>query len=686
MSEATENTATASPPGEPMSDRQRVIVTVTAGIAGVILFVLGAVFAIWSYAKNGFDLSDWKFWVGYGSMLVSIFVFSWLLQWNRDLERVNPAIRRTLYGYNIFLSTVFLAAILILGNILITQYGHMIGLKASYDWTSQGVFTLQDVSKQQVKSLSKPVKIIALYQRRFLPSVQLEQLFKQYSAVNKDLTFEFVDIIEDRLRTEDLFKKYPDALVRGSGGFVEPVLIVTFGTGEDSPHKVVRDSEIFKVDTKEIDMMTGARGGDRSFFGENAVTSAIRALVEDKKTSVLFTAGHGEKDLNNSDERELDGIGLLKQRLTDLNIKVEPINLIKAEIPTDTDILVIAGPKSEFETGEVQKIRDFMERRNKDNSRRSRLLVLFDSPRESKSGDAGLGELLAGYKVQVKNNLVYDFASAIQRADQLVVQIEPEGTLHQIVAPLKNRWVLMIRACEIAAVSDARPPGMPGEPPGGMQATKLLQTSDRTKSWAEEDFESRPNPDKAGNTPGPVSLGVAVSEGGSAPPPMPGHPPTPSKSTPVAVVFGDATFASNNLVAQKPENEDLFLNAINWLGGRTADIGIQPRVKKYARLDIGDTAAFALIFEPFFHLVAIAGFLAALVWVARSDRFQLLWLAVGGTLVLVALYTGLCLWQIGPGPTRATVFRVLMTCIILWTIGLTLWLARMRPARADQPA
>src|SRR5262245_13492888 len=427
-----------SRPAAQSQDHTRVPITIAAGILGCAGYLAGAALAIWSYVVGGFDATDWKFWLGYGLLALGIGVFVWLLQWNKDTDRLDPAIRRTLYGYNIFLGTMFLGAILILGNILVTQYGSLVGLKASYDWTSQGVFTLQDVSVQQAKALTKPAKIYALYQRGTQRATQLEQLFQLYGAANKNVTFEFIDIVEDRLRLEDFFKKYPDALIRSGSGFLEPSIVVTYGEGEDAPHKVVKDSDIFKVDAREIDMMRGTQGGDRSFFGENAVTSAIRSLVEDKKTSVYFTTGHGELNPGESEERSLEGIGILKQRLTDLNIKAEPLNLIKSEVPSDANVVIIAGPKSGFESSELQKIRDFMDRRDSERNRTGRLFVLFDSPKESSRGaphDANLGELLASYQVDVKDNLVYDFESAIQRADQLVVQMDSESASHQIVNP-----------------------------------------------------------------------------------------------------------------------------------------------------------------------------------------------------------------------------------------------------------
>jgi hypothetical protein len=366
--------------------------------------------------------------------------------------------------------------------------------------------------------------------------------------------------------------------------------------------------------------------------------------------------------------------------------------LIRSEVPADANVLIIAGPKSGFEASEVQKMRDFMDRRDSENNRTGRLLVMFDSPKELSRGapsDANLGELLTTFQVEAKDNLVYDFESAIQRADQLVVQMDPDTTSHQIVTPLKNRWVLMIRAREIAPIGGAHPPGMPGAPPERFQATKLFASSAGPRSWAQANYDDKPSPDAPSNTRGPVCLGVAVSEGG-APPPSQFQPhPMPSKSTPVAVVLGDATFAANNIVAQKPENEDLFLNAINWLGGRVADIGIQPKVKKYSRLDLDNAGYYTIIFEPFFHLVAIAGFVAGLIWVVRSDRFQLLWLPILGTIVWLALYAGLASFVIGPptnDATKATVMRLLLTCVVLWSIGTTFWLARMRSVETAQAA
>jgi hypothetical protein len=687
MAQQTDTTQAVSTNQQPVSDEMRVPLTVGCGVAGVLLYLAGAALAIWSYAVGGFDFADWKFWVGYGAMFASIVLFSWLLQWNRDLERVSPAIRRTLYSYNIFLVTVFLGAILVLGNILVTQYGHLVGLKASYDWTSQGVFTLSDVSVQQVKALQKPVKLIALYQRGTRSGVQLEQLFQLYAGAGKQVTFEFVDPFEDRIKVEDLFKKFPAAATR------EPTVIVTYGSDEQPAHKVVKDSEIMKASIA-FDPFTGrGGGGEAEFHGENAITSAIRSLVEEKKTNVYFTQGHGEKDLNNTDQRDLEGIGLVKERLTELGIKAEPIDLVKKEIPDDASILVVAGPKSAFQPPEIQKIRDFMDRRDKENNRSGRLLVLFESPPELQRGaplDAGLGELLASYKVQVKNNLVYDRASAIQRADQILVSLGSEAGTHQIVSPLKGFRALMIRAREIAPISDSPPPGMPGEPPGRLRATKLFSTTEAPLSWAQAEYESRtPRANDPDNTQGPVCVGVAVEEGGETPPPQfgPRHPPL--KSTPLAVVLGDATCLSNTIISQFPENEDLFLNSINWLGGRITDIGIQPRTKKFEQLRLDNAGYYTIIFEPFFHLLAIAGFLSGLVWVVRADRYQLLWLPIGGTIVLLGLYAvvaGFLIGSLTTGPGRVTVMRLLMTCLVLWSIGLSFWLARMRPARAAEPA
>src|SRR5262245_53234768 len=133
MSEPSSASGNVRPVPGPQ-DQLRVPITIAAGILGCAAYLAGAILAIWSYVVGGFDAKDWKFWVGYGLLAAGIGIFVWLLQWNKDTERMDPAIRRTLYGYNIFLGTMFLGAILILGNILVTQYGSLFGLKSSYDW------------------------------------------------------------------------------------------------------------------------------------------------------------------------------------------------------------------------------------------------------------------------------------------------------------------------------------------------------------------------------------------------------------------------------------------------------------------------------------------------------------------------------------------------------------------------
>lgn len=676
-------------------EERRVSITVGAGIVGVLVYIVGFGLAIWGYAVSGFEIKDLRIWLGGIQMFAGLAVFGWLLYWNRDLDRVSPAIRRTLYGYNIFLSIKFLAAILVLVNIFVTQYGNLIGIKPSYDWTSEGSFTLSSVSVQHVKEITKPMKVIALYPLQAQFRSQIEQLLQLYSQANRDFTFEFMDPNEDKIKAEEIMKKYPESMTR------EPSLIVTYGTGEDPTHKVIKLSDLVKAKADMDPFGRGSGAVESEFHGENAITSTIRMLVDDKKTNIYFTNGHGELELTNSDARgegAEQGIGLLSQRLTDVGLKPEPLDLLKSEVPSDATLLVIAGPKTTFHPSEVQKIRDFMDRRDSSNARTARLFAMFDSAKlmnPKAPHDAGLGELLATYKVAVKDNLVYDTGSAIGEARQIMVHLDSEKPVHQIVAPFKNKRALMIIAREIAPISDA-PPGMPGMPPGGKyQATKLFSSSESPRSWAQADYSTgtRPSPTAEGNTPGPVCLGVAVTES-EGPPPMPPHmgaPPPPQKSTPVAVVIGDAMFASNAVVSSPyaDYNEDLFLNVVNWLGGRIADIGIQPRVKKTTPLDLDNAGYFIVIFEPFFHLVAIAGFAAGLVWVVRADRFQLLWLPISGTMVLMLIWAIVARVFIGPfggEATRITLMRFMMTCLLLWAVGISFWFSKMRPARSAEAA
>ena len=69
-------------------------------------------------------------------------------------------------------------------------------------------------------------------------------------------------------------------------------------------------------------------------------------MIQGRQPKVYFTQGHGEKDTASADRTGFNGIN---GALTSDNFVVDKIVLAQVtDVPADADVLVIAGPKTDF--------------------------------------------------------------------------------------------------------------------------------------------------------------------------------------------------------------------------------------------------------------------------------------------------------------------------------------------------
>jgi len=99
-------------------------------------------------------------------------------------------------------------------------------------------------------------------------------------------------------------------------------------------------------------------------------------------------------------------------------------------------------------------------------------------------------------------------------------------------------------------------------------------------------------------------------------PPSRGGPPP--KAAPRLVVFGNASFISNQRVSENSpeENFDFFVGTLDWLRERPAGIGIEPRMFKNYMLDRSVNPQRLLLLPALLAVIGIVG-LGAGVWVVR---------------------------------------------------------------------
>jgi hypothetical protein len=155
----------------------------------------------------------------------------------------------------------------------------------------------------------------------------------------------------------------------------------------------------------------------------------------------------------------------------------------------------------------------------------------------------------------------------------------------------------------------ARPIEQTGDPLAGVAFTDLIETSER--SWAETGAEVFLDD---ADTAGPLSLMASIESG----PMFSGATASSSKTR--IVLVGDTDFATNEFVREVAANEQLFLNAVNWLAEEERLIAIGPKDAGPSYIFITDIQKNVIVFLAIFVIPLMIGATGIAVWVMRRIR------------------------------------------------------------------
>jgi ABC-2 type transport system permease protein len=290
------------------------------------------------------------------------------------------------------------------------------------------------------------------------------------------------------------------------------------------------------------------------FNGEMRFTAKIFSLTQAKSLKAYFLQGHGERspadigDLGSSKLAEVFHRNYVDTRTLD--------NLFGTNsIPQDCSLLVIDGPRGEFQPIELDKISQYLEQGG-------RMFALFDQI--SASHDLGLEKALEKWNVRVGHGAVRDIKNAAdETGDSFAVSAL---TLHDVMKPILDEKLILLAPRPIARIK-APLQSAADEP----QVTELAFSS--TNSVLTNSVDS------AVGAPRPYPLMVAVEK--SAPKGV----VTDERGATRMLITGDAYFLDNQLIGYGA-NEDFSDSAVNWLLERTTFLqGIGPRpVSEYQLL------------------------------------------------------------------------------------------------------
>jgi gliding motility-associatede transport system auxiliary component len=513
----------ARPSGEPKFQPTSSWVA-ALGLIGV--FLLASMFVLYA-AQESWTTWNWAT----GVAGVACFV-GWIY-----LDRTHVATlvrsRKTAIAANVVIMSVL--AIVLWGFANTINQRHY----KRWDLTKGGNFTISDSTKNILRSLDKDVKITSLLPSGETGDVSVDQIndfLEEYKASSSRISLEVFDPdLNPKKATEiaSRLKLSRDDLASGS---------VFFECGDRSKRVTLDDI----IERPQQNPYNPTPDRSAKFKGEEAFTSAILSVVEDKQATVYFVTGHEEAKTD--DFRGEVGAGAVARYLQRQNIKVAdlPIDTGK-DVPPDCDVLVVDRPRKPYSQAEQAVLKRYLDKGGK-------LFALLDAPVDP-GADSGLGGLLADYGVEVGTNLVIETDPRHVLLTITWPVVDSFGT-HPITEQMKNVRILMPESRSIDPAGDTK----------GYDVTTLARTTEN--SWAETDIASllkedaeQPTLDPTVDKKGPVSLAVAVSK------------KSEGKGGLRMVVTGSAAFAGNQFVGQL-SNLDFFMNCINWLQSRENRISI----------------------------------------------------------------------------------------------------------------
>jgi ABC-type uncharacterized transport system involved in gliding motility auxiliary subunit len=461
-----------------------------------------------------------------------------------DPERVRRALtgRQARFGSNAILLSLAFIGILAAINYLL--YNNPV----RWDLTEDQEYTLAPETVLVLEQLQEPVLIKGFYTPDSAGSRdQFRPLLEEYKARSDGkVDFEFVDPLEN------------------------PVAADQYG--------ITRDGSLA--------VLVGDASEVIDYPSESEITSAIVRLTNPGERKVAFLIGHGERDLESTDD---SGYSQAKSSLEAKNYEVVEVSLLASgEIPPDTLVLVVAGPRGLISQEEADIIQAYLEGGGS-------LVLLYEpllDPSLAPQNDALLSYLKEQWGITVEQDLVVDLNSTMPLSG-----ISYQYGVHPITERMQNMASYFPSASSLE-VGQATDVGL----------TPLVLTGDR--SWGETDIEGLIQGgslafSSESDKPGPLTLAVVAENYASGA---------------RLVVVGDSDFAANADFFGLA-NGDLFINSVDWAAKQENLINLTPKDTTQRLVVPPSVEAVGIIFLVVVILMpgAVIGF-GISVWVRRRRR------------------------------------------------------------------
>jgi len=417
------------------------------------------------------------------------------------------------------------------------------------DWTAGARNTVSADTRKLLAELDQPVAITAFVRDEGQLRRQIRDLVGSYQRFKDDITLEFIN--------PDTAPEQVRELGISSGG--------------------------------ELRVSYRGRSENIQTLSEQTLSNSLLRLSRQEERWIAFLTGHGEREPSGETNH---GLGIFGGELERKGLKVQTVNLTQTDIPSNTSLLVIAGPRVNLLPGEVSALTSYV-------AQGGNLLWLAEP------GDLhGLEPLAEQLGIDFLPGQVVDAGSQMFGIDNptfVVISAYPE---HEITGEMAAVTVFP----ETAAIEM--------HDSGAWKQLPLLTTLPR--SWTElgeiagEISFDADTDERAG----PLDIGVALTRDHPAAEGMEAaeHPPEQR-----VVVVGDGDFLSNTYLGNAG-NLMLGLNMVHWLSHDDAFLDIRVQGAPDTSLELGRTAQAVIGLGLLFGLPLLLLVCGLLVWLRRRRR------------------------------------------------------------------
>lgn len=398
----------------------------------------------------------------------------------------------------VLLGVQVVLAIVLFGLLLVLAERH----NHRFDLTPTQSFLLSDGAQRVAKNVQVPVRITGFYNGQETGQRrQMEDLLDLFGDASPHVTYRLLDLD----RSPALAKKYG---------------ISSFNTG-------VMEAGDEIIQLRSVD--------------EAEIAKGLLKLTRRDARTLCFITDHGEHSPQDSTDRT--GYSEVAKALEKENFEIRTLRAVPPDgVPADCTVAIVAGPSRDFLPGEADQLSHYLDAGG-------RVLLLIDP-----NAPQSVVQFLARHGVQAGNDIVVDERNRFYGADSFMprVPIFDEGVFRKNL----DTAAVFALARTVSPIEENKP----------SNTRVLLIALTSPESWARVDGGAVPDGQvkfrREQDNPGPLPVGVMVTEEHDAAPDQSGSP-EPAKSGRM-IVFGDSDFASN-LYLNLLGNKDLFMSSVGVL-------------------------------------------------------------------------------------------------------------------------